>query len=119
MRTGKQVKLTLEERTHQKAKNEVKREKFENQHMGKYILLYPLSDKIKSVIKAKNESEQAKTDSNSPDYVPDQSIMQNEAEDSKHVDSKKRQSKKKDGKKTKAPPLEGNLANSPKYFYRI
>ena len=105
MRTGKQVKLTPEERSIQKAKNEVKREKFESQNMGKYILLYPLSDKIKSTIKAKNESESSKLDSKNPDYIPDQSIMhqENETDESKQTETKKKQAKRKDGKKIKLP----------------
>lgn len=58
MRTGKQTKLTPEEKIALKIEKESKREKFESENMGKYILLYPLSEKTKEFLKNERASKQ-------------------------------------------------------------
>lgn len=74
MRTGKQVKLTQEEKIALKIEKEELREKYEAQNMGKYILLYPLSNNLKEKLKAQS---QTKVESGKDiDEVPDQQILQ-------------------------------------------
>jgi hypothetical protein len=113
MRTGKQNRLTPEEKIELKAKNEKKRDKYESQNMGKYILLYPLSDKIKSMIKDKNQAETTQNDDKPADYVPDQSILLETAdgETAKPLEAKNKGSKKppKDVKKAKNTVVPGTL----------
>ena len=47
MLTGKQTKMTPEEKQAFKEKKEIEREIFESKNMGKYVLLYPFSDTMK------------------------------------------------------------------------
>lgn len=96
MRTGKQTKLTPEERNEIKAKNEVEREQFEVKNLGKYIMLYPLSEKIRTKMKADYEK-LAQIEDN--DFVPDQSILHND-NDTDEGEKNQKNSKKKSSKKT-------------------
>lgn len=70
MRTGKQAKLSLEEKVALKSEKEDQREKFESQNMGKYILLYPLSDETKEFLK--NEKANKQDIDNYQDTISDQ-----------------------------------------------
>ena len=47
MLTGKQVKMTPEEKQKFKEEKELEREIFESKNMGKYVMLYPLSEQLK------------------------------------------------------------------------
>ncbi|CAI2380111.1 unnamed protein product [Moneuplotes crassus] len=60
MRTGKQTKLTLEERETYKKEKEQERVKYEQKNMGKYKLLYPLSEKKKQAFLNKRQEQEQK-----------------------------------------------------------
>lgn len=79
MRTGKQTKLTQEQKLIFKAEKEKEREKFESQNMGKYKLLYPLSSKVKQNIK-KAQLEMAEFN-RMKDVLPDQEPLHDPAID--------------------------------------
>lgn len=73
MRTGKQNKMSQEEKAVIKKQREADREKYESENMGKYILLYPLNDRLKESLKSStNDQEETKT----IELIPDQSILQ-------------------------------------------
>ena len=73
MRTGKQIRMTQEERQKLKEEKEIEREIFESQNMGKYILLYPLNDKLKEYLKSEYIGKEIIHDDN--EVIPDQSIL--------------------------------------------
>lgn len=51
MLTGKQVKMTLEEKEKFKEEKELERDLFESKNMGKYVMLYPMNEQIKNAIR--------------------------------------------------------------------
>ena len=106
MTTGKQTKLTIEERNEIKLKNEYEREKFECNNMGKYILLYPLNEKVKSTILAKNKTEAEQAEENKNDYLPDQLILYEETNDKEKNENKKKSYKKQNKEISKAKSVE-------------
>ena len=109
MRTGKQTKLTIEERNEIKLKSEYEREEFERKNMGKYTLLYPLNEKVKSTILAKNKTEVEQAEEKENDYLPDQLILHEETNDK---DENKKKSYKKQNKeisKAKSVEFDGDI----------
>lgn len=112
MRTGKQTKLTIEERNEIKAKNEIEREKFECKNMGKYTLLYPLNEKVKSTILAKNKAEAEQAEEKENDYLPDQLILREDTSDKEKDGNKIKKSSKKQTKevaKAKNVEFDGDI----------
>jgi hypothetical protein len=73
MRTGKQNKLSQEEKVIIKKQKEDDREKYETGNMGKYILLYPLNEKLKENLKS---SAKANDEAKTIEMIPDQLILQ-------------------------------------------
>ena len=84
MRTGKQTRMTVEERQKLKEEKEIEREKFESEHMGKYILLYPLNDKLKNNLKNEYLGKEIISDEN--EVIPNQSILSQNATIEKRSD---------------------------------
>lgn len=68
MRTGKQSKLSPEDKAVLKQEKALEREKFESKNMGKYMLLYPLSKKVKQSLK---QSCNDKMDQDENERIPD------------------------------------------------
>lgn len=102
MHTGKQSKLSAEEKNELKAKMEAERDKYEAENMGKYILLYPLSEKIKTAFKEKQQKEREEKEKEEEEYVPDQSILKEDVEAEEKVrETKRKKSEKKLGKEGK------------------
>lgn len=73
MRTGKQTRMTQEEKQKLKEEKEIEREKFESKNMGKYILLYPLNQKLKESLKMDYLGKEIINDEN--EVIPNQSIL--------------------------------------------
>jgi len=84
MRTGKQTRMTAEERQKLKEEKEIEREKFESEHMGKYILLYPLNDKLKNNLKNEYLGKEIISEEN--EVIPNQSILSQNATIEKRSD---------------------------------
>ena len=78
MRTGKQSKLSPEEKAIIKAEKEVEREKFEAKNMGKFMLLYPLSNKVKEALKEHNKEKVE--DNGKADIIPQVDFAPKECE---------------------------------------
>lgn len=74
MRTGKQVRLTQEEKQALKTEKEIEREIFESKNMGKYILLYPLSENTKEQLKNEQLAKGIMNEEN--EVIPDQWVPQ-------------------------------------------
>lgn len=73
MHTGKQNRLTIEEKDLLKEFKQNERDKFESENMGKYMLLYPLSEKVKQTLKEQNKANELLKDEH--EIIPDQSIL--------------------------------------------
>jgi hypothetical protein len=78
MHTGKQNRLTLEEKDLMKESKQKERDKYEQNNMGKYILLYPISEKVKKDLIEQNKVSEIQNDQS--ENIPDQSILNTEAE---------------------------------------
>ena len=89
MLTGKQNRLTLEEKDLVKESKHKERDKFEQNNMGKYILLYPISEKVKKDLVEQNKISEIQNDQS--ENIPDQLILGNEAEVTLEASTKKKE----------------------------